>query len=91
MYSFFRQAGAFTAHEGDQDEEKRVRNEAYNFFKGLGGRMMKLRNHRKPKAGLVEVDEETARKSKYLLCETPLSNAHLLHKILHCFMLFSHQ
>ena len=69
MFSFFRQMGAHAVNERDQDEETRVRNEAYDFFKGLGGRMLKLRNHRKPKEGLVEVDEKTARNSKYHFSE----------------------
>lgn len=65
MFSFFQQMGAHAVNKRDKDEEKRVRNEAYNFFKGLGVRMMKPRDHRKPQEGMVEVDEKTARISKY--------------------------
>ena len=86
MYSFFRQVGAARPYNRDQDKENRVKNEAYNFFKGLGGRMMKFRNYSKPEEGLVEVDEKTARLSKYLFCVTSLSKAHLLYKILHCLL-----
>ena len=70
MFSFFRQLKVHAVKERDRDEEKRVRNEAYDFLKGLGGRMMKYRNRLKPEEGLVDVDEKTARASKFHLLLT---------------------
>lgn len=72
MFSFFQQLKVHTVKERDQDEEKRVRNEAYDFLNGLGGRMMKYRNRLRPEEGLVDVDEETARACKFYLsrCHT---------------------
>ncbi len=70
MFSFFRQLKVHAVKERDRDEERRVRNEAYDFLKGLGGRMMKYRNRLKPEEGLVDVDEKTARASKFHLLLT---------------------
>ncbi len=67
MFSFFRQLKVHAVKERNRDEEKRVRNEAYDFLNGLGGRMMKYRNRMKPAEGLVDVNEKTARASKFFL------------------------
>lgn len=74
MFSFFRQLKVHAVKERDRDEERRVRNEAYDFLNGLGGRMLKYRNRMKPEDGLVDVDEKTVRASKYHL----LSKSHFV-------------
>ena len=70
MFSFFRQLGTRQYLDEVSDEEKRVKEEVFNIFQSSGGRLMRHRDGRRPKEGLFEVDEKTARESK---CDCDLS------------------
>ena len=67
MFSFFQKLGAKTSSNRDVEEEKKVKDEAYAFFKNTGGRLLSYINYRRVEDGVVEVDEKTARDSKLLL------------------------
>ncbi len=64
MFSFFQKLGVKTSDKRNVDKETQVKNEAYDFFKNSGGRLMTYINFRRPDEGVVEVDEKTARDSK---------------------------
>jgi hypothetical protein len=64
MFSFFQKLGVKTSDKRNVEKETQVKNEAYNFFKNSGGRLMTYINFRRPDEGVVEVDEKTARDSK---------------------------
>jgi len=77
MFSFFRKLGAVSRDKRDGNEETRVKEEAFNFFKNYsGGRFMNYVNYRSTKDGIVEVDEKTARISElcvlhsFSMCES---------------------
>ena len=64
MFSFFQKLGVKTSDKRNVERETQVKNEAYDFFKNSGGRLMTYINFRRPDEGVVEVDEKTARDSK---------------------------
>ncbi len=64
MFSFFQKLGVKTSDKRNVEKETQVKNEAYDFFKNSGGRLMTYINFRRPDEGVVEVDEKTARDSK---------------------------
>jgi len=61
LFDFFRKLGATNESQRDSEEEKRVKEEAYNFFKTSGGKLVKHINWKKPEMGYYEVDDESAR------------------------------
>jgi hypothetical protein len=63
MFSFFRKLGADASDKRDPDKEKVVKDEVYDLFKNSGGKLM-VYEGKGSKAGLIEVDEKTARNSK---------------------------
>ncbi len=64
MFSFFQKLGAKTSVQRDPDEEKKVKEEAYDFFKNSGGRLMIYRT-KSVADGLVKADDKAAWSSKY--------------------------
>lgn len=64
LFVFFRKLGAKKESQRDSEEEKRVKEEAYNFFKTSGGKLVKHNNWKKPEMGYYEVDDESARTSE---------------------------
>eukprot|EP00986_Skeletonema_menzelii_P008700 scaffold3769_cov140-Skeletonema_menzelii.AAC.5 len=64
LFDFFRKLGATNESQRDSEEEKRVKEEAYNFFKTSGGKLVKHINWKKPEMGYYEVDDESARSSE---------------------------
>ena len=64
MFSFFQKLGVKTSDKRNVERETQVKNEAYDYFKNSGGRLMTYINFRRPDEGVVEVDEKTARDSK---------------------------
>ena len=67
LFDFFRKLGATNESQRDSEEEKRVKEEAYNFFKTSGGKLVKHINWKKPEMGYYEVDDESARTSEWIL------------------------
>lgn len=79
LFGYFRKLGAKSERQRDSEEEKRVKEEAYNFFKTSGGKLVKHNDWKKPELGFYEVDDEYARKSEctsgystrfFISCET---------------------
>ena len=66
LFFYFRKLGAKSESQRDSDEEKRVKEEAYNFLKTSGGILVKYNDWNRPDLGYYEVDEEYARRSEYL-------------------------
>ena len=64
LFAYFHKLGTKTESQRDSDEEKRVKEEAYNFFKTSGGKLVKHNDWKKPELGYYEVDDEYARRSK---------------------------
>lgn len=63
MFSFFQKLGAKTSIQRDPDEEKKVKEEAYDFFKNSGGRLMIYRT-KSVADGLMKADDKAAWSSK---------------------------
>ena len=63
MFSFFQKLGAKTSVQRDPDEEKKVKEEAYDFFKNSGGRLMIYRT-KSVADGLMKADDKAAWSSK---------------------------
>ena len=63
MFSFFQKLGAKTSVQRDLDEEKKVKEEAYDFFKNSGGRLMIYRT-KSVADGLMKADDKAAWSSK---------------------------
>lgn len=66
LFAYFRKLGAKAESQRDSEEEKRVKEEAYNFFKSSGGKFVKHNNWKKPELGYYEVDDESAQKSEWI-------------------------
>jgi hypothetical protein len=64
LFSYFRKLGAMSESQKEIEEEKRAREEAYNFFKTSGGILVQHHDWKKPDLGYYEVDEEYARRSE---------------------------
>jgi len=60
MFSFFQKLGAKTSVQRDPDAEKKVKEEAYDFFKNSGGRLMIYRT-KSVADGLMKADDKAAR------------------------------
>lgn len=65
MFTFFRKLGAVNESQRDSEEEKRVKDKAYDFFRTSGGKLVQHNNWKKPEQGYYECDEEYARKSEF--------------------------
>jgi hypothetical protein len=61
MFSYFRKLGDMT----DEEEETKVIDEAFNFFKISGDRFVRYQDWRHPALGFIPVDDKKARQSKY--------------------------
>ena len=61
MFSYFRKLGDTT----DEEEEKKVIDEAFNFFKISGDRFVRYQDWRHPALGFIPLDDKEARESKY--------------------------
>ncbi len=64
LFGYFRKLGTMTERQRDSEQENRVKEEAYNFFKTSGGKLVKHNNWKRPELGFYEVDDEYARKSE---------------------------
>ena len=64
MFAFFRKLGPLQISQRDVLKEGLVKEEAFQFFKNSGHKLMKLRNWKRPELGEVEVDDEYVRRSE---------------------------
>ena len=64
MFAYFRKLGALKQFQRDSDEEKRVKEEAFMFFKNSGRKLVKCHDWKRPELGHYEVDDEYARRSE---------------------------
>jgi len=62
MFAYFRKLGALKQFQRDTDEEKRVKEEAFMFFKNSGRKLVKCHDWKRPELGHFEVDDEYARR-----------------------------
>lgn len=79
MFAYFRKLGALKQFQRDADEEKRIKEEAFLFFKNCGRKLVKYHDWKRPDLGYSEVDEEYARRSEFevrciMLCVDVCSN-----------------
>lgn len=61
IFSYFRELGS---QKVSDEKEKRVKEDAYNFFKNSGCKLVQYNNWKKPDMGYYEVDEHYAQRSE---------------------------